>query len=305
MKKFLAVALVLFAVSAVAQESAPIQPPQAQKLSTNLMETNETPSYTDIYCAGFISQENFNPANQITAGEASPNQTLYAGRNTVLISGSGYQEGAQYTVIRALRDPNHYEPYKGQRRDVSAAGQPYAQLGRIRILELRGTTAVAEVEFSCQVMTTGDLVIPFQEHPPVTYRKTSMMDRWPSGPGKLSARIVMSNEFDFLVGRGQKVFIDAGSNKGVKVGDYFRAVRGYDPGKIDPVEALSYKAPVGDDTQKVPGKVTAARAKTLPVRNLGEMIVLSVTPTSATAMITNSLESIEVGDQVELEGEQQ
>jgi hypothetical protein len=55
----------------------------------------------------------------------------------------------------------------------------------------------------------------------------------------------------------------------------------------------------------VPGVVTPAKAKTLPLRNLGEMIVLSVTPTSSTAMITNSLESIEVGDWVELEGDQQ
>jgi hypothetical protein len=62
---------------------------------------------------------------------------------------------------------------------------------------------------------------------------------------------------------------------------------------------------VGDDTQKMPGIVTPALAKTLPPRNLGEMIVLSVTPTSSTAMITNSLETMEVGDQVELEGEQQ
>ncbi len=305
MKKILVIVLVIFATSAVAQESAPMQPPPPQKFSTNLMESNEAPTYSDLYCAGFISKEHFDAANQVTAGEASPNQSLYAGRNIVLVSGSGYQPGARYTVIRAMRDPNEYEPYKGQRREINAAGQPYAQLGRIRILELRGAIAVAEVEFSCQAMTTGDQLIPFQEHPPVAFRKNAMMERWPTGPGKLNARIVMSNELDFILARGNKVFIDAGSDKGVKVGDYFRAVRGYDPDKIDPVEALSYKAPVGDDTQKVPGVVTPAKAKTLPARNLGEMIVLSVTPTSSTAMITNSLESIEVGDHVELEGDQQ
>jgi hypothetical protein len=305
MKKILALVLALLAISAVAQESAPVQAPPAPKFSSNLTDTSEAPSYSDVYCSGFISKENFNPANQIAAGEATPNQTLYSGRNVVLVSGSGYQEGARYTVIRALRDPNHYEPYKGQHQDIAAAGQPYAQLGRIRIVALRAATAVAEVEFSCQGMTTGDMIVPFQEHPPVTYRKTTTMARWPAGAGKLSARIVMSNEFDFLVARSHKVFINAGSDKGVKVGDYFRAVRGYDPNRIDPVESLSYKSPVGDDTQKMPGIVTPALAKTLPPRNLGEMIVLSVTPTSSTAMITNSLETMEVGDQVELEGEQQ
>jgi len=304
MKKILMAALVLLTISAVAQQSTPTQQPANQTFTTNLTETNEAPTYSDIYCSGFISKEKFNEGNQVTAGEASPTQTLYAGRNLILVSGSGYQEGQRYTVIRALRDPNQREPYKGQRRDLDSAGQAYAQLGRVRIVELRGTIAVADVEFSCQGMTSGDYLIPFQEHPPVAYRKSSTMDRYPAGAGKLNARIVMSNEFDFIVARGQKVFLDVGSEKGVKVGDYFRAVRGYDPEKMDPVEALSYSAPVGDDTQKVPGKVTKVQAKTLPLRNLGEMIVLSVTPTSSTAMITNSLESIEVGDHVELESEQ-
>jgi hypothetical protein len=304
MKKILTGALVLIAIAAVAQDSAPVQQPAPPGFRTNLVERTDAPTYSDIYCAGFISKEKLNQTNQITATEAAPNETL-AGNPTqiVLLSGSGYQEGQRFTVLRELRDPNQYEPYKGQRREVSEAGQPYAQLGRIKVLALRGSHAVAAVEFACQPMTTGDFLVPFQEHAPVSYKQDTIIEKYPSGPGKLGARIIMSNEFDFLVARGMKVFINAGSDKGVKVGDYFRAVRGYDPDKIDPVESLSYKSPVADDTQMHPGKVTREEAKTLPVRNLGEMIVLSVTPTSATAMITRAWESIEVGDHVELEGQ--
>jgi hypothetical protein len=39
----------------------------------------------------------------------------------------------------------------------------------------------------------------------------------------------------------------------------------------------------------------------MPQRSLGELIVLSTTPTSATGMITFSLEDVHVGDTVELE----
>jgi hypothetical protein len=304
MKRLFLAAMVFVAISAVAQQPAPVQPPPSGVSSTNLTETNEAPSYSDIYCSGFISKENFDAAHQVVGGEQTPNQALYSGRNVIFVSGKDYQQGARYSVVRALRDPNRYEPYKGQRHDIDETGQPYAQLGQVRIIALRGETAVAEVEFSCHAMTAGDLLIPFQEHPPVAFRKTSTMDRFPSGAGKLSARIVMSNELDFLVARGQKVFINVGSDKGVKVGDYFRAVRGYDPDQMEPVEALSYHARTVDDTQKIPGKITKEVAKTFPERNLGEMIVLNVTPTSSTAMITNSLESIEIGDRVELEGEQ-
>ena len=39
----------------------------------------------------------------------------------------------------------------------------------------------------------------------------------------------------------------------------------------------------------------------MPRRSLGELIVLSATPTSATGMITFALEEVHVGDEVELE----
>jgi hypothetical protein len=39
----------------------------------------------------------------------------------------------------------------------------------------------------------------------------------------------------------------------------------------------------------------------MPRRSLGELIVLSTTPSSATAMVTFSLEDVHVGDEVELE----
>jgi len=88
----------------------------------------------------------------------------------------------------------------------------------------------------------------------------------------------------------------------VKVGDYFLAIRGYDRETMDPVDGLSYKINSMEDTQKNVVNPTPERLAKLPVRALGEMIVLDVTPTSATAMITLSLEIINVGDYVELEG---
>jgi len=307
MQKVILIALVLFAVAVVAQEQqeqAPPAQPAAQKFTTNLTQREAAPSYSDLYCAGFLTGESISKTNLIAGGTNSPDETLYARGNTVFVSGSGMKEGEQYSVLRELRDPNHYEPFVGQRRELIAMGQPYAELGRLRVVALRGSIAVAEVEFSCQQMTLGDIVIPFREHPPVQFRKSMTMDRFPAGPGHLNARIVMAREFDTAVGTGQKVYLNAGSNKGVKVGTYFRAVRYYDPERLNPVDNLSYKAPVGDDTQKVPGTVSPVTAKNLPARNIGEMIVLNVTQTSATAMITNSLEAIQIGDWVEMEDEQ-
>ena len=302
MKRVVVIALALIAVGAVAQEqTAQPQTPKDLRFSTNLTQRDEAPSYSDLYCAGFMTTEAVSKTNAITGGTRSPEETLFYRGTQVFVGGGGLQEGSEYSVVRELKDPNHYEPFKGARAAQAAAGQPYAELGRIKVVATRGTEAVAEVEFSCQNMTLGDIVIPFHEHAPVTYRKSGTMERFPSAPGHLNARIVMGQEFDAEAGQGRKVYINAGSNKGVKVGDYFRAVRGYDPEKLNESDSLSYKGPVGEDTQKVPGSVTAETAKQLPLRNLGEMIVLNVTPSSSTAMITNSLEDIMVGDYVELE----
>jgi hypothetical protein len=302
MKKIIVALLALLAVVAVAQEeAAPAPQPTGQKFSTNLVQRDEAPSYSDLYCAGFMTTEAVSKTNMISGGMNTPDETQFARGTTVFVGGGGLQEGSQYSVIRELTDPNHYEAFNGQRAAKAAAGQPYAELGRIRVVAIRGNQAVAEVEFSCQNMTLGDIVVPFKEHVPVAYRKSGSFDRWPSGPGRMNARIVMAQEFDTELGQGRKVYLDAGSGKGVKVGDYFRAVRGYDPDKLGGVDPLSYHAPVGEDTQTMPGTVTAETAKSLPLRNIGEMIVLNVTQSSATVMITNSLEYIYVGDWVEME----
>ncbi|HLX75198.1 MAG TPA: hypothetical protein VKR26_10695, partial [Terriglobales bacterium] len=99
---------------------------------------------------------------------------------------------------------------------------------------------------------------------------------------------------------------------GVKVGDYFRVVRTYEDEMKDPVDSLSFRATVMEDTQKDPPslehhayewrkKGPTIEVKDMPQRSLGELIVLSTTPTSATGMITFSLEDVHVGDTVELE----
>ena len=303
MKRALLVALVLSSAVVLAQDEQPAAAPapQEQGFSTNLVQRPEAPTYSDLYCSGFLTTEAISHKNLIAAGFNSPQQTQYVRGNTIFVDGGGLQEGAEYSVIREIRDPNHFEPFVGQKAAIAEAGQPYGELGRIKVTALRGNTAVAEIVFSCQNMTMGDIVVPFKEHEPVAFKKTSTIERFPPAPGRLAARIVMAREFDTEVGRGQKVYINAGSSKGVKVGDYFRAVRGYDPDKLKPIDTVGYHAPVGEDTQLIPGQVTRDSAKDLPVRALGEMIVIDVTPTASTAMITTALEDIEVGDDVELE----
>ena len=300
MKRLSLLFLVVTAM-AVAQDQPPAPAAPVQPRS-NLVERVSAPTYSDLNCAGFISKENYNHANYLVAGAEAPSATQFAEGDTIFLEGSGYAEGERYSVIRELRDPNRSPAFEGQRQAIASVGQPYQELGRVRVTAMRGKTAIAKVEFSCTAMVAGDLVVPFVEKQAVPFKPAANFERFPSGDSSVAGRILMAKEFDVIVATGQKVYLSVGSSQGVKVGDYFRAVRSYDPGRQDPVEALGYKMQQSEDNMKKQPKITAGTFAGLPKHAVGEMVVLSVTPTSATAMVTLAVDHINVGDTVELEG---
>ena len=110
---------------------------------------------------------------------------------------------------------------------------------------------------------------------------------------------------------GSKICMNVGANQGVKVGDYLRAVRTYEGDLRDPVDSLSFKASATEDTQKFPASIEghmftrtkgpAVKVTDMPRRAMGEIVVINVTPTTATGMLVFALEDVHVGDQVELD----
>jgi hypothetical protein len=273
------------------------------------------PTYADLYCAGMISKQLLPDANYVAGGLQTPNTTKYVTGDVIYLAGSGYQPGAQYSIVRELRDMNQYEVYPGQHALLAATGQPYAELGYVKILDTRSKMAVAQVEFSCDSILPGDVAVPFTEKSIVNFHAPIKFDRFAPPSGRLTGRIVLAKDFDAILGTGMKVYINVGSNQGVKIGDYFRAVRGYSADRKDPVDSLSFKASVGEDTQKRPPNYghlplvknsgPSINVGELPRRAVGELVVIGVTPTTATGMITFALEDVHIGDGVELEAADQ
>lgn len=274
-------------------------------------ERVQTPTYADIYCAGFINKQLMPDANFVAGGVDTPNTTKYVRGDLVFLSGKGYQVGQQYTILRELRDPNRREMFDGQFAMLKMMGQPYAELGRVRIVDTRSRTAVGHVEYSCTPMVPGDIAVPFAEKAPITFHPSLRFDRFVPATGKTSGRIVMAKDFDTELGPGMKVYMNVGANQGVKVGDYFRAVRTYEADLHSPVDSLSFKASTTEDTQvKSPsieqhyftrngGEVI--HVADLPRRGVGEIVIISATPTTSTGMIVFALEDVHVGDGVELD----
>jgi hypothetical protein len=271
----------------------------------------QTPTAEDIYCAGFLTKNRIPDANYVNGGLETPTSTKFEMGELVYLAGSGYQTGQLYSVVREMRDINEYEIYPGMRKVLAAAGRPYGDIGRIRVVDTRSHSAIAQVEFSCDPINPGDVVTPFVEKPPVSFRVPGHFDRFAPPNGKLSGRIVLGKDFDGFLGTGMKVYMNMGTNQGVKVGDYFRVVRSYTATLENPVDSLSFSAQTSEDTQVRPPTFEAKRftkslgpnihVRDLPRRAVGEVVVLNVTPTSSSAMVVFALEDVHAGDTVELD----
>lgn len=274
-----------------------------------------TPTYADIYCAGFINRQTLPDANYVAGGLQTPQTTKFVRGDVIYMKGSGYTAGARYEIIRALRDINEYEMFPGQRKLLKSAGQPYEEVGRVRVIDTRSKTAIAEVEYSCDPINPGDTAIPFAEKAMLSFHPPLHFDRFLPTGSKVSGRIVMGKDFDSQLATGQKLYLNVGSNQGVKVGDYFRAVRNYSVDLHDPVDSLSFKAAISEDTQmKQPsfdpglwekGNGPVIHVRDLPRRAVGEIVVIGTTPTTATGMVVFAMEDVHAGDGVELDEQAQ
>jgi hypothetical protein len=275
----------------------------------------QTPTAADIYCAGFLTKERVPDANYVNGGLNTPTSTKFEIGELVYLTGRGYQAGQLYSIVREVRDANEYEIYPGERKVLASAGRPYEEIGRVRIVDTRSRSAIAQVEFSCDPINPGDIAVPFVERSPIAFRSPTHFDRFAPPSGKLTGRIVLGKDFDGFLGTGMKLYLNMGSNQGVKIGDYFRVVRSYTATLDDPVDSLSFRASMSEDTQLHPPSFEAGRfTKTsgpnihvadLPRRAVGELVVLNTTPTSSSAMVVFALEDVYAGDTVELDQQQQ
>jgi len=319
MKKTRLLLILCLAVAAHAQEPSStvdgveLKAPEGTQPTTVSFpfERIQTPTAIDLTCAGFVSKQLMPNSNFVAGGLYTPSTTKDTNGEIVYLTGKGYQVGQKYTIIRELRDPNRFELFSGQHSMLKAMGQPYNEVARVRIVDTRSRMGIAEVEVSCDPVNPGDFAIPYIEKPPITFHPPLRFDRFRPSNGKLTGRIVMARDFDAEIGPGVKVYMNVGANQGVKVGDYFRAVRPYEADLNDPVDSLSFKAWTNEDTQRKQAAIDpnfltktggpVIHVRDLPRRAVGEVVVIATTPTTATGMIVFAMESVHLGDQVELD----
>lgn len=263
-------------------------------------EGPKAPGTSDMYCSGIVTPERLPYDTYLISGEQSNYKIVFAQGDLAYInkgSNDGVKVGDEFQVMRPVKDKLIVKWFSWQPRLLRAMGQTYADLGRLRVVNVHSKVSIAEVAFSCEYMQRGDIVRPFAERPAPPFKENAKFDRFALVNGKPLAMVVTTKNFGQVAGTNTIVYVNLGSAQGVKVGDYFRIFRyqGTHNETIFQTYGMAYKLyGFGSAPQRY-------KWDDLPREILGEGIVLRISPNSSTVMITISQRDIYVGDYVELE----
>jgi len=257
-------------------------------------------SYSTVYCSGFVSDQRVPDATRLVSAEQSNVKIIFGRGDYVTINrgqDKGVRVGDRYSVVRAESDPLQVNWFKWQAKLMKAMGIHYLDAGQLRIVNVQAKTATAEISLSCDYMQRGDIVLPFQERPEPTFKDPIAFDHFAPISGKPVAMIVQSKDYWQSAGEGITFYVNLGTERGVKVGDYFRIFRYQGTlAELSPQTKGFQDRLYGFGSS--PGRYNW---NDLPREVLGEGIVINVSRNSSTVFVTYSSADIYAGDYIEIE----
>lgn len=261
------------------------------------------PDYSQLYCSGFITRDAVPRASFVLGSKESPHEDRFPGRSTLFLRGPNLAVGERYSLLRQVSDPNSEDSSPEQRKKLASLGDQYEDVGWVTVHSIVDGTAIATFDYSCNAALQGDLVVPFQERTPITFRTSEPeLAEFRAASTGLQGHILGAQDFVGLLGTGTIVYTDFGAIKGAKPGDYLVVSRGYAPEDLNRIDRASENLPRGVEPTSVnPAKIPPDSDRLMPDHVLGEMIVLHVSPDSSTALITSSSAEMELGDVVQSE----
>jgi hypothetical protein len=261
------------------------------------------PSYSQMYCSGFITRDAIPRTNFVLGSKESPHEDRIQSHSIMFLGGPGLVEGERYSLLRQVDDPNHEDSSPEQRKKLSKLGALYAEVGWITVHSVQPGVSIASFDFACDVATRGDIVVPYKERSSVFFRTTDgPIGSFRPAADAVHGHILGSKDFVGLLGTGLIVYTDFGSAKGARPGDYLLVTRGYAPDDLNKIDRASEQLPKGaEDTAVNPARIKANSDVRIPQHVLGEALVLNVSPDSSTAILTRSFAEMELGDVVQSE----
>jgi len=261
------------------------------------------PTYSQLYCSGFITKKDVSRSSYVLGSKESPHEDRFQGRSMLFLRGPGLTKGERYSIVRQVADPNREDSSPHERGKLGALGGLYQDIGWVTVRSIENGTAIASFDFACGASVPGDLIVPFEERPQISFRNSQRtLPSFLGARAEKSGHILGARDFDALLGAGMIVYTDFGSNLGVLPGEYLLITRGYASEDLNRMDRLSDKLPRGAEVTAVnPAGLPRDPGSKMPIQVLGEMLVLNVTEKSSTALITRSSAEIGLGDMVQRE----
>jgi len=288
--------ILLAAVGASAQGNAPSQVVS----STQAVGAQTSPDFTAVYCAGFISDEKMQDDMRLISGEQSNVKIVFARGDYVYInkgSNQGVRVGDRFLAIRPVSDPVQVKWFKWQYKLLKAMGTMYADTGQVVVTGVQPNVSTAQVAFTCNYLQRGDILKPMQERPSPPYKPAAQFDHFAPVSGKSVGMLVIGQDYTQVYGQNSNVYVNLGTNQGVRVGDYFRIFR-YQGSHAETAAStpdVQYKLfGFGSTPQKY-------EWNDLPREVLGEGIVIRVDHNASTMFVTHTTIDTYAGDYVEIE----
>ncbi len=176
-------------------------------------------------------------------------------------AGASPQVGKLYYIVRVEDEVSHPITHK-------KIGYKVRKVGLLKVTSLEGEISRGIIEQSYYEIQRGDLLVPYTSlGATVTITKTER---------PLKGYIIASPEWRRIYGEGDVVYIDLGSNQGVREGNLFLVYR---PGKT-----------VYDPLNK--------RKSILPAEVVGKLVVLKTYDNMSVALITRSKTELEIPEHI-------
>ncbi len=256
--------------------------------------------YSSVNCSGFITDQKVPDEARLVSGEQSNYKITWIRGDYVHINrgqDKGVRVGDRFSVVRPDKDPADVPWFKWQAKLLKAMGEMYQDAGQLRVVNVQPKVSVAQIVFSCGYMQRGDIVLPYQERPAPPLKDSSTFDHFAPVSGKPVAMLVAGRDYSQAYGKLSPVYVNLGTNQGVKVGDYFRIFR-YQGSMAETVPQEKGYAYTMYGFGSAPARY---EWNDLPREVLGEGIVINASRNSSTIIITVSSIENYAGDYVEVE----
>lgn len=283
-----------------AQTAAPAKAPAPMAPAPAV--ATHVPSYSDVYCAGFITNQPVQTGLFVVGSSEGGMKYKYSDRDIIYLSrGAGYvvNPGGEYMLLRAVKDPIKQEVFTGQNALLQGLGKMYAEVGRIKVNIVHEASVTAVVEKACQEIQPGDVAIPFNQKPMPQFQ-TDAFDRFAPPSGKNPGIIVTAKDYTRLVGAGTVVYLSMDAPEGISVGQTYRIFRTPVNSTKDPNSRYLENVPTHMNGMRQSYRLTPEQRKALPRDILGQLVILWAEGRSAVGLVTISRAEIFSGDQVEL-----